>query len=200
MDNNYNNDDDDKLNNTKKKINNIKNTKFFKNKANNFGGAIFYEFTNQYYDIKTSNNEILNNNAGIMGGGIHSNNWTNTNFIDTYNNKIDNNTVISYFKNDYSSKISYISLDTKLVDNLIETHSGQPFQLQFSLYDDYDNVITDITKYYSSMILKITIKEIQQFDKLNNNINNKKRDDNEYSIYGNICSFINGKIIIIVNK
>ncbi|ORY46284.1 hypothetical protein LY90DRAFT_14027 [Neocallimastix californiae] len=109
-----------------------------------------------------------------MGGGIHSNNWTNTNFIDTYNNKIDNNTVISYFKNDYSSKISYISLDTKLVDNLIETHSGQPFQLQFSLYDDYDNVITDITKYYSSMILKITIKEIQQFDKLNNNINNKK--------------------------
>jgi len=175
----------------------IENTKFYKNKANNFGGAIFYEFTDQYYHIMTSNNEILYNNAGIMGGGIYSNNRTDTTFFNSNNNNIDKNTVNSS-KNDYTSKISYIALDTKLKDNSIEVHTGEVFQLQFSLHDDYDNIITDITKYYSALILKITIEEIQKFDyynRLTNNIHRLKKiyDNVEYSISGNTCSFINGK-------
>ena len=62
----------------------------------------------------------------------------------------------------------------------ISVNVGEYIPLIFTLYDDFDNIIIDITKYYSFLSLKLVIMETDSID-----------IDNSY-ILGNVGSFIKG--------
>ncbi|OUM64329.1 hypothetical protein PIROE2DRAFT_8880 [Piromyces sp. E2] len=158
---------------------------FNHNYAYNFGGAIYSKY-NQLYLTKANNNSIIQNVAGVTGGGIFSPNLIEKNMFDVNHWIIQSNTVNS-FENNYSTNPAYIVLETKIKNNKIQIISGNYFPLVFTLYDEYDNIIEDITKYYSSLSLILSLTEndeeeiIENFDELN------------YHTVGNICTFINGR-------
>jgi len=163
---------------------NMNNNIFKENKAERFGGAIY----SNYYKLgqaTVNDNQIVYNEAGISGGGIYSPNVSiNKTLFDMTKIKIENNTVDSFIDN-YSSKPSYIMLNS---NKTISVNVGEYIPLMFSLYDDFDNIIIDITKYYSFLSLKLVIMETDSSD-----INNSY-------ILGNIGSFIKGIYNNIFNK
>ncbi|OUM67532.1 hypothetical protein PIROE2DRAFT_58679 [Piromyces sp. E2] len=172
--------------NIKSDINILENT-FSENSAEYFGGAIYSDYSMlNFSEIK--DNEISFNKAGVMGGGMFISKIFNDNKSKIKNMNFSNNTVDS-FLNNYSSKPSYITLNTSVLDETsFNITSGEHIPLEFYLYDEYDNIIEDVTKYYSSINLKITIE--------NENINIFEDDDitnSNYNIIGNIGSFIKGK-------
>lgn len=181
-DNIYENDDDDDNVNIL-----IENNIFQKNIAENFGGAICSEYSK--LDLaKALDNEIIYNKAGIMGGGIYTSNSSNKNLFNNECFKFENNTINSYINN-YTSKPSYIALETKLTKNPNNIITGDYFPLSFTIHDIYDNVINDITKYYSSLLLKVVLTSKNKNKNKNGNTSNVK-------ILGNIGSFLNGNYII----
>jgi len=175
---------------------NMENNIFIENESENFGGAIFAQFESNK-QIICKNNEIMYNKAGIMGGGLFSpklidiknNKNKNNNNNDIIPFRFVNNTVASIINN-YTSKPSYIALETPLNNNLINITTGEFFPLNFTLRDVYDNVMVDITKYYSSITIKISINEVNNIsdDKYTYNLNNNQI----YSLSGNIGSFLYG--------
>jgi len=171
----------------------IENNSFHKNIAENFGGA-FYSKYSKLYLIDSSNNTITFNEAGIVGAGIFTPNSINTNLFNIMENIVDNNTVSS-FNNNYSTKPSYIVLDNTFENTPVKCITGDYFPLSFTLYDEFDNIMTDITKYYS-MTLKVVMIEKDKYslmdksyDNYDNNISYKSSN---YNLMGNVCSFING--------
>eukprot|EP00833_Pecoramyces_ruminatium_P004015 jgi/Orpsp1_1/1178047/evm.model.c7180000063848.1 len=168
---------------------NISNNIFQKNKALNFGGAIYYKF-NKVYSVVTNNNDIVYNEAGIMGGGIYTPEIIDKKLFDIGNCNIKNNTVNSY-ENNYTSKPAYIKLNTTLNNNIYNINSGDYFPLTFTLHDEFDNIINDNTMYYSLMSLMITLKEE------NNKIFDEEEDSSNlnknYYLTGNTGTFVNGK-------
>ena len=163
----------------------IINSNIFKeNKAELFGGAIYSNY-HKLGQATVNDNQIVYNEAGISGGGIYSPNVSiNKTLFDMTKIKIENNTVDSFIDN-YSSKPSYIMLNS---NKTISVNVGEYIPLMFSLYDDFDNIIIDITKYYSFLSLKLVIMETDSSD-----INNSY-------ILGNIGSFIKGIYNNIFNK
>ncbi|KAG4092818.1 hypothetical protein H8356DRAFT_950126 [Neocallimastix lanati (nom. inval.)] len=159
----------------------IENNTFKENTANDFGGAIYSEYS-KFYLADSKNNLITFNKAGIMGGGIYSPKYVDKTIFDLSNNIIENNTINSFIDN-YTSKPSYILLNTIFEDDTINIITGEYISLVFTLYDEFDNIVNDITKFYSSITLKLTLTNEYEYDQ--NNLN--------YIINGNICSFINGK-------
>ncbi|OUM69480.1 hypothetical protein PIROE2DRAFT_2569 [Piromyces sp. E2] len=172
------------INNNEKNIITIKNNIFKENIAENFGGAVYSNFKN-FYISNSLNNTITDNEAGIMGGGVYFHQYINKKIFNLENIQIENNTVNSYINN-YTSKPSYIKLNTTLNidnDNIINITTGDRFPLNFTLFDNFDNIIEDITKYYSSITLKVTLDE-----------DNSNEDDTIlYYLKGNIGSFVKGK-------
>jgi len=163
---------------------NINNNIFKENKAERFGGAI-YSNLHKLGQAIVNDNQIVYNEAGIFGGGIYSPNVSiNETLFDIAKNEIENNTVASFIDN-YSSKPSYIMLNS---NKTISVYVGEYIPLMFSLYDDFDNIIIDITKYYSFLSLKLVIMENDSID-----------IDNSY-ILGNVGSFIKGIYNNIFNK
>jgi len=160
----------------------IENNTFKENTANDFGGAIYSEYS-KFYLADSKNNLITFNKAGIMGGGIYSPKYVDKTIFDLSNNIIENNTINSFIDN-YTSKPSYILLNTIFEDDTINIITGEYISLVFTLYDEFDNIVNDITKFYSSITLKLTLTNEYEYDQ--NNLN--------YIINGNICSFINGII------
>jgi hypothetical protein len=186
----------------KKIIVNMEYNIFLGNEAEYFGGAIYalIESNNQLF---FKNNEVMNNKAGVMGGGLFSPKlikYEDNNDVDSdYNNKNNkknknntisnfnsyfnffNNTVLSVIDN-YTSKPSYITLENiQTLDKIIT--SGKFLPLNFTLHDGYGNIMVDITKYYSSLTIKVTLKEVNNSNNNNNII---------YSVSGNIGSFLFG--------
>jgi hypothetical protein len=157
---------------------------FKENFAENFGGGIYAKFSKLHL-VDAINNKITFNKAGIMGAGIYTSHFSSKFSNNTQDFIFTNNTINSSI-NDYSSKPSYISLDTKLSKNPINIITGDYFPLSFTMYDEYDNIINDVTKYYSNIMLKVSIQsKIANINHKNNTLNTK--------ISGNISSFINGK-------
>jgi len=162
----------------------IINSNIFKeNKAELFGGAIYSNY-HKLGQATVNDNQIVYNEAGISGGGIYSPNSINETLFDMTKIKIENNTVDSFI-DDYSSKPSYIMLNS---NETISVNVGEYIPLIFTLYDDFDNIIIDITKYYSFLSLKLVIMETDSID-----------IDNSY-ILGNVGSFIKGIYNNIFNK
>ncbi|ORX42811.1 hypothetical protein BCR36DRAFT_305666 [Piromyces finnis] len=157
----------------------IKNNVFKENKAENFGGAIYSEY-NKMYLANVENNTFSLNNAGIMGNiGYSPKNIEKTLFnIKEFNSSINDFTSLT-------TKPAYINItiDTTLRS---EIYTGDLFPLKFFLYDELGHLYEDKTKYYSSMTIKVLLRE--KYDENN---------EMHYKAIENICSFVNGKRIKI---
>ena len=155
--------------------------RFDNNIAEDFGGAIYSGFSKMYTAI-VSENTFSNNSAGIMGGGIFSPKKVDKCIFKTIKEMslVDNK--VNSFENNYTSNPSYIKLLTTL-SNPIIIKSGEYLPLSFGLYDEFDNYINDISAYYSSMNLKVSL-ELKEGSNINNSEN--------FVIKGNIGSFVNG--------
>ncbi|ORX53799.1 hypothetical protein BCR36DRAFT_396482 [Piromyces finnis] len=163
---------------------------FYENYAKNFGGVLYSEYNNLNVAI-FKNNKFLFNKAGVMGAAIYIP-FLENKPISLTNNRFENNTVLSYDDN-FSSKPSYITLDTKVKD-IKNLYSGEYFKLKFSLYNDFNNLVIDRVKYYSLLTLKLTvIKKDNMINtiELNADIDNKNKKNNYY-LLGNSGTFING--------
>jgi len=143
-----------------------------------------------------------------MGGGIYSPNLIKYNVLNINNNCTIKNNTINSFENNYASKPSYIllkslsnpELNNINVDDYINNSKNKPdkykfnitsgdhLPLSFFLYDEFNNIVNDITKYYSSLVLKLTVTPSTNLDK-----EETSRINNLYSyLSGNIGSFLNG--------
>jgi len=161
---------------------NFEINEFQKNRADYFGGAIYSEY--EKLNLATIKECVIENNySGIMGGGIYSPKSVNQTLFNIYNTtnsniKILNNKASSSVDN-FSSKPSYITLETKL--NSTKITMGDNLSLTFYLYDEFNNLVEDTIKYYS-IGLKAELKN-----------NNYIDDDESISLLGNIGTFAYGK-------
>ncbi|ORX63531.1 hypothetical protein BCR32DRAFT_273406 [Anaeromyces robustus] len=167
---------------------------FHYNIAENFGGAIYSEY-DKLYETKAKNNEIIMNKAGIMGGGVYTPKFINKNMFKLNSDwKLSNNTVSSEI-NDYTTMPSYIVLETDMAieNNEISVISGNYIPLNFELYDEYNNIITDVTKYYSDIALKLNL-ELEPISTESNSYEiDNKNSNNIFSLLNNKCTFIKGR-------
>jgi len=160
---------------------------FEDNFAENFGGAIYSEYS-QLYKAKTVNNSIINNKAGVIGGGVYSPFAISKNLFNINSYEVLNNTANGLINN-YASRPMYIVLNTKLDETVNEIRSGDYFPLTFTLFDEFDKIYVDIIKYYS--LFNINLDLTPKYD---------LEDDYDYEfkkftkIMGNKCYFNNGKI------
>jgi len=170
----------------------IEDNIFNQNIAENFGGAIYSQLNN----VSAKNNNFTFNAAGINGGGIYTENFAITNISDEKYFYLKDN-VVDSVENDYSSKPSYITLNTTLSKKekqnyySVDIIPGDYLPLKFTLYDVYDKILKDTTKFYSSITLKVLL--------INNNNDNDYDETNYWnstststSLLGNIGSFVNG--------
>jgi len=158
----------------------FENNVFKDNYASDFGGA-FYSDYSKFYMATAKNNSFINNKAGAMGGGIYFNNFIDKNL----QNSIFKDNLVGYLTDDYSAKPAYVLLNTKLNSETSKVNSRDYFPLIFTLYNDFDNVVTDVNKYFNMITLRLEIKEKNSdYEEYNGN----------YYITGNIGTFINGKI------
>ncbi|OUM69523.1 hypothetical protein PIROE2DRAFT_2621 [Piromyces sp. E2] len=182
----------DKINNSgEENYINFENNIFEKNTAENFGGALYLELNNKY-KTNSNNNTIIYNKAGIMGGGIYFSEFIDKDMFNMNDFTFVNNTSNSYI-DDYTSKPTYILLKTKLNSNTVNITTGDYFPLLFGLYDEFDKPFIDITKYYSSLTLKVTLEpkyniSVEEKESYVNEI----KKNSEYNLLGNIGLFING--------
>jgi len=173
----------------------VENNNFTENIAINEGGAIYLDYS-KFYLAQPKNNKIAFNKAGIMGGGIYSlYSDDKKNIFSEENFNMINNTVESNISN-IESKPSYIALDSnKYFYNIT---SGEYIPLTFTMYDQFNNTLKDYSEYYSSITLKV---KLQKEKEENNNFDydyDTLKENIDYKLSGNIGSFINGDIKIII--
>ncbi|OUM61998.1 hypothetical protein PIROE2DRAFT_62167 [Piromyces sp. E2] len=168
------------INDTDVKIN-FENNIFKENIASDFGGAI-YSLYNKLYLASTKNNSFTFNKAGLMGGGIYTPKSIGTNLFDFSDSLIQDNTVGSIINN-YSTKPSYITLNTTFNEESLYINAGEYFPLVFNIFDEFGNIMIDINKYYSMIILKLEIIEKNEYNDNDDVIN--------YYLLGNTGTFIN---------
>ncbi|ORX42861.1 hypothetical protein BCR36DRAFT_150195 [Piromyces finnis] len=160
----------------------INNNTFYNNSAEYFGGAIFMELNN--LSIKSTQKNIMEHNKSkILGGGLFLSNYYNK---DVYDMFLFKDNFSNSIRNDYSSKPAYIALSSNYTNSFVELFSGDYLALEFALYDEFENIIEDITKFYSSMTIRVTLEEKNVISKRSTNILN-------YYLEGNIGSFLNGR-------
>jgi len=112
-----------------------------------------------------------------------------------------NNTVNSYV-NDFTSQPSYIKLDTLNLNinkkNSINITTGDHLPLKFTLYDEFENIIYDISKYYSSLSVKVVLieKEFYMSDNYEYDDTIYEYDKRNYYLLDSICSFTNGNVFL----
>jgi len=164
----------------------LNNNKFMNNEAKYFGGVIYSELE-KINLFKEENNSIINNKAGINGGGIYISKLDNINSFNFTSSEMLNNTS-NGINEDYAAKPSYVLLDTTIEDNKLSIYSGEYLSLTLSLYDAYDKFMNDITNYYSTLSLTISLKE-KEPSYHNSTINEKI----EYKLTENIVSLSRGK-------
>ncbi|OUM59259.1 hypothetical protein PIROE2DRAFT_63897 [Piromyces sp. E2] len=137
---------------------NIDNNTFNGNKAVYFGGAIYSKYQKLGF-ATVNNNKFTYNEAGFFGGGVYSPNSIHKTLFDVSKVEFKNNSVNSFIDN-YSSKPSYILMNSNNYNKTISVNTGEYIPLKFSLYDEFDNIVTDITKYYSMMTLKLEVDKV----------------------------------------
>jgi len=178
-------------NNDEKNINiYVENNIFKENIANYYGGAINLKFDTLNIK-KYNNNDILDNIAGVLGGGVYLTNlfFNKSVSFNVYNNsRIENNKVGSY-SNNYSSRPTSIILTNAVENNILNVKTGEYISLNFKLLDVFNNTIIDTSNYFSVITLRLLL------DKKSTNQNKRNTDINYnigYKLLGNICNFING--------
>ncbi|OUM66752.1 hypothetical protein PIROE2DRAFT_5964 [Piromyces sp. E2] len=156
----------------------LQNSIFSYNNVDYFGGVIYSNLENlNIVDIK---NTTFKENYAYSGGGFYINNENNVNYkLFQANNSniiyIDNKS--ESHGNDYATDpFKILSLNNNI--EKINIKSGESYSLKFNVIDEYGQIVKDISKYYSDIILKISEDE-------NENLENKK-------LTGNVCYFSRG--------
>jgi len=142
------------------------------------------------YLAEAKNNVFNYNKADITGGAFYSPRRvveTSFNFKDNIVNG-----------DDYTSKPAYIYLSlskdasTESIVNSEITEanivSGDTFPLYFVLLDEFYKPFEDKSKFYSSISLKVQLRDIDDNEEMFDDYEN----DIKYSLIGNSCSFTNG--------
>jgi len=160
----------------------LNNNVFVGNSAEKFGGAIYANY-NKLYLATSTNNIVRFNTAKIMGGGIYVPHSIKTNLFPIVEGEwtINNNTVYASPDN-YSSKPAFlILLNSAIPKSEMNITSGEFFPLTFLLQDEFNKTVTDITRYYSSLLLKLTLikKSRDNDDTTGDNNNNNSYMDNK---------------------
>eukprot|EP00833_Pecoramyces_ruminatium_P000369 jgi/Orpsp1_1/1174401/evm.model.c7180000049960.1 len=110
------------------------------------------------------------------------NNENNNNYklinVNDKNIKYINNTSESH-GNNYATDPYMINLLTENIEN-ITLKSGDLFPLKFNIIDEFDQIIEDMSKLYSNIILKMDIENLDE--------NNKKN----IKLIGNMCFYSKG--------
>ncbi|OUM56157.1 hypothetical protein PIROE2DRAFT_19370, partial [Piromyces sp. E2] len=149
----------------------IRNNIFNKNIADKFGGAIYSEYSKLYL-AEAENNKITENKASIMGGGVYTPYSVNLTMFNLKSEELKDNTVDNYLNN-RESYPAYIKLNIN-TDNLITVTTGELFPMNFSLYNYYDDIFVDKSKYYSMILLKVVLVSEEDvnhiFSKVNGNV------------------------------
>jgi len=167
----------------------IENNIFKENKAHYYGGAMELDFYKLNIN-KYNNNNITNNEAGVIGGGIYISNFSPNKKIsfNIYNNSIFKNNKVGSYDDDYSSRPSSVSLINTIKNGFINVNTGDYITLQFIFKDIFNKDISDELNYYSGITMKLLLIN-KTFDQSNdNNIEIK----NKYKLLRNDCSFQKG--------
>ncbi|ORX47898.1 hypothetical protein BCR36DRAFT_405219 [Piromyces finnis] len=151
------------------------NSTFSNNGADYFGGVIYSSF--EELNITNLENTFFKENNAYSGGVFYIDNDKNLDKILFNANSKDikylNNTAESYGNNYASDPYKIILLNENIKD--INIKSGELLSLKFRVIDEYNQIVKDISKFFSDIILKI-----------DGNIKDKK-------LIGNICYFSNGE-------
>lgn len=137
-------------------------------------------------DLTNIKNVIFTENKAYAGGALYSNNNKNCIFFninDKDNIKFLNNTSESHGK-EYATRPYIIKL-VAISKEQLNIASGEAVSFKFSLFDEYNQLIIDISRFYPNIY-------IYAF----NNDNNLDEIPDNY-IIGNICNFSNGKFIYL---
>jgi len=140
----------------------IMNSLFIKNKAEQFGGAIYSDFINMNI-FNITNSSFIENNS-YAGGAIYINDFDdddNNNeesllsyYEDFFNGmKFINNTSDSH-GDDYASKPYKINLISPQSEKLM-IRNGDHISMDFNLIDMFNQTIQDVSKYYSNIMLNM---------------------------------------------
>eukprot|EP00833_Pecoramyces_ruminatium_P001614 jgi/Orpsp1_1/1175646/evm.model.c7180000054692.1 len=134
---------------------NFENINFKNNNADFFGGAIYSMYDGLNY--LTNDNIIFEENkAGVAGGAIFAPENPEKCLFDYSKCKFISNNALSHGDN-YATNPYLIKLDNQSkIDNSIE--SGSYFPIEFSFYDQLDNLIIDPYKYYVDIIVKVSLE------------------------------------------
>jgi len=162
----------------------IMDSQFIDNKAEYYGGAIFFNFNG--LDLSNMKNSSFIRNHAYAGGALYIDD-TNYKLIEendeNQNNKFINNTFDSHGEV-YATGPYLISLDNIKVN---EITVGNMLNLKFNLTDKFNQIVHDISKYYPNIILntKFTINAD------NSNFDNEDVND-IVKLTGNSCTFTKG--------
>jgi len=161
------------------------NSIFSNNKADYFGGVIYSNY--EKLQIVDTLNTTFKENHAYSGGGFYFNYNNNANheILNLNDTKIEfvNNTSESH-GNDYATD-TYMILSLNDGIKGFNIKSGESYSLKFNVIDEYNQIIRDISKYYSNIILKISENDDQDSMNLDSSSVKKK-------FTGNICYFSNG--------
>ena len=168
----------------------IENNNFESNHADYYGGAMDLEFHKLNVE-KYNNNYITNNVAGVLGGGVYISNFkSNDNILfNMYKNSSFTNNKVGSYVNDYSSRPSFISLNSTIDNNIIQIKTGERISLNFIFQDIFNKTVMDISNYYSAITMKLLLSN--KYPSRSNN--DDDNIDNNYKMLKNYCNFYNGK-------
>ncbi|OUM59348.1 hypothetical protein PIROE2DRAFT_15147, partial [Piromyces sp. E2] len=143
------------------------------NDADNFGGAIYSEY-DKLYSKEIKGNIFRLNYADIMGDDVYTPNSVNKTLFDMSLNTIKK----------FTTKPAYIILDPSYKSYVNSIYTGDIYQLKFLMYDEFNQLYMDDTKYYSSLTIKVTLERKNEYEEIN---------DADYKLAENVCSFSKGK-------
>jgi len=184
---------------------------FQNNKANYFGGALFINSDN--INLKNLKNVTFIKNRAYAGGAIYTNinnysiNYINDNYknknikLQFESNEVDfKNNMSESHGNDYASNPLMVnSILSILNDSKIKIKSGDTYSLTFNITDVYGQLVTDMSKYYSNVILYLNYNQ-DLYEENNYLSNDFKLIDNNCIFSNGICEFKKFKIYTEVPK
>jgi len=170
--------DDNKNNENNKHYLNFENVNFTMNNVDFFGGAIYSNYEG-LRNLITKNVIFKENTAGVAGGALYTLNNPEKYLFNYDGCEFISNNALSH-GNDYATNPYLVKLYKWSINNN-KIKSGSYFPIEFSFFDRFNNSINDPYKYYSDILVKVSLQ--------NSNIK-----EIPYKLSGNVCSLINGII------
>jgi len=175
---------------------NFINTSFVKNKSKYFGGVIYSKYK-YLYTLKATNVMFKNNYAGVAGGVFFFQNFQNNPIDDKKCFFVNNNAELH--GSNYATHPSLIKLNDINKFHHDDLKSGSHFPMEFIITDSFNNIIKDYNKYYD-IYIKISLRRVDHSIIYDDDADNDDDDDRyNYILKGNICLYMNGKLINIIN-